>query len=143
MINWKELEKFITPGRVMTLVIMIDGKEIGALSFNVDTLAYKAILETVKTTEPVKVAEKPIEKKSEPIKKDTKKADKNDKTGKHPEFNPVPAHEEKHVNKIIENAPMTRESVLIVDNPEEVEEEEEVDEEIEEVNESPTLSEEW
>jgi hypothetical protein len=149
MINWKELEKFIVPGKVCTLIILIDGKELCALSFNVDTLAYKTILESVSNIETIPerihIAEKPIEKKTEPIKKPEpiKKADKNDKTGKHPEFNPVPAHEEKHVNKIIENAPMTRESVLIVDNPEEVEEEEEVDEEIEEVNESPTLSEEW
>lgn len=47
MINWKELEKFIAPGKVVTLVIMVDGKEISALSFNVDTLAYKEILESV------------------------------------------------------------------------------------------------
>jgi hypothetical protein len=65
MINWKELEKFIAPGKVMTLVIMIDGKEVGALSFNVDTLAYKEILEVVKPAEPVIIAEKP---KAEPAK---------------------------------------------------------------------------
>lgn len=62
MINWKELEKFILPGKVVTLVIMVDGKEIGAFSFNVDSLAYKEILES-KAPEPVKIAEKDPEKK--------------------------------------------------------------------------------
>jgi len=141
MINWKELEKVIAPGKVMTLVIMIDGKEIGALSFNVDTLAYKAILETVKTTEPVKVAEKPIEKKSEPIKKDTKKADKNDKTGKHPEFNPIPATNENTKDE----KPMTRESVLAADEPKVIleDKQEQIEEEKEDIESQPTLSEEW
>lgn len=105
MINWKELEKFIAPGKVMTLVIMIDGKEIGALSFNVDTLAFKAILETVSNADVIKIAdkvtEKPVEKKVETKKPDTKKpdtkkepVDKHDKTKRHPEFNPVPAHDD-------------------------------------------------
>lgn len=97
MINWKELEKFIIPGKVCTLVIMIDGKEIGAFSFNIETLAYKESLEqTVKTT-PV-IAEKVVEKKPEPAKTEVKKpepkkapVDKNDKTKRHPEFNPIPA----------------------------------------------------
>ena len=74
MINWKALEKFIAPGKVVTLVIMIDGKEIGALSFNVDSLAYKEILEAVNHSAPVAVAEKKPElaksnKKAEPAKK--------------------------------------------------------------------------
>lgn len=45
MINWENLEKFITAGKVVTLVVMVDGKEIGALSFNVDTLAYKEMFQ--------------------------------------------------------------------------------------------------
>jgi len=69
MINWKELEKFIAPGKVVTLVIIIDGKEIGALSFNVDTLAYKAILESVSNIETkverISIPDKP-EKKEQP-----------------------------------------------------------------------------
>jgi len=61
MINWKELEKFISPGKVCTLVIMVDGKEIGAFSFNIETLAYKESLEVPKPAAPVVVAEKPKE----------------------------------------------------------------------------------
>jgi hypothetical protein len=64
MINWKELEKFIAPGKVLTLVIMVDGKEVGALSFNVDTLAYKEILEVVKPAEAIVIPDK----KPEPVK---------------------------------------------------------------------------
>lgn len=59
MINWKELEKFIAPGKVMTLVIVVDGQEIGALSFNIDSLAYKAVLETVSHVQPVVIPDKP------------------------------------------------------------------------------------
>lgn len=70
MINFKELEKFVTSGKVMTLVVMIDGKEIGALSFTLDTLAYKAIFETAKPPEPVLIADK---KPEEPSKTKTPK----------------------------------------------------------------------
>jgi len=100
MINLNELEKVITAGKVVTLVIMVDGKELAAVSFTVDTVAFKEILETVVKT-PIKIAEKPeekpVEKKTEPIKKDIKKepVDKNDKTKRHPEFNPIPATAEK------------------------------------------------
>jgi len=77
MINWKELEKFIAPGKVVTLVIMVDGKELGALSFNVDTLAYKAILESISNVETtplrVNIADKPVEKSG---KKETGKLNK-------------------------------------------------------------------
>ena len=62
MINWKELEKFIAPGKICTLGVMVDGKEIGAFSFNIETLAYKEILET-KDPEPVKIADKVTEAK--------------------------------------------------------------------------------
>lgn len=75
MINWKELEKFVAPGKVMTLVIMIDGVELGALSFSVDSLAYKDVLEKVSTVEGIKIADKAPDKvvdvKSEPAKKKT------------------------------------------------------------------------
>lgn len=92
MINWKELEKFIAPGKVCTLVILVDGKEIGAFSFNIETLAYKQILENIDKI-PVTIAEKPVEKKVELAKQEQKKkpVDKNDKTGRHPDFNPIPA----------------------------------------------------
>ena len=96
MINLNELEKVITAGKVVTLVIMVDGKELAAVSFTVDTVAFKEILEAV-VKKPVTIAEKPVEKpvekKTEPIKKDIKKepVDKNDKTKRHPEFNPIPA----------------------------------------------------
>ena len=71
MINWKELEKFIAPGKVCTLVVMVDGKEIGAFSFNIETLAYKEILET-KDPEPVKIADKVVEAKPAVATKTTK-----------------------------------------------------------------------
>ena len=64
MINWKNLEKFIVPGKVVTLVLLVDGEEIGAFSFNVDSLAFKEALEAASHLDPVKVAEK----KKEPIK---------------------------------------------------------------------------
>lgn len=81
MINWKELEKFIAPGKVVTLVIMVDGKEISALSFNVDTLAYKEILESVSkvdtTAERIHIPDKITEAKtSDAQKKFDKQADK-------------------------------------------------------------------
>ena len=75
MINWKELEKFVAPGKVMTLVIMIDGVELGALSFSVDSLAYKDVLEKVSAVEGIKIADKASDKvvdvKSNPAKKKT------------------------------------------------------------------------
>lgn len=70
MINWKNLEKFIAPGKVVTLVLLIDGEEVGAFSFNVDSLAFKEALEAASHLDPVKVAEK----KAEPA-KSTKKAE--------------------------------------------------------------------
>ena len=74
MINWKNLEKFIAPGKVVTLVMLIDGEEVGAFSFNVDSLAFKEALEAASHLDPVKVAEKKTElaksnKKAEPAKK--------------------------------------------------------------------------
>jgi len=57
MINFKELDKFIMTGDIMTLVIMVDGKELGALSFKLDTLAFKAVLEVAKTAD-VKIPDK-------------------------------------------------------------------------------------
>ena len=74
MINWKNLEKFIAPGKVVTLVMLIDGEEVGAFSFNVDSLAFKEALEAVSHLDPVKIAEKKTElaksnKKAEPAKK--------------------------------------------------------------------------
>jgi hypothetical protein len=57
-INWKELEKFTTvPGKVVTLVVMIDGIEQFALSFSMESLAFKEILEKISPAE-VKIAEK-------------------------------------------------------------------------------------
>jgi hypothetical protein len=50
--------------------MLIDGEEVGAFSFNVDSLAFKEALETASHLNPVKVAEK----KSEPA-KSTKKAE--------------------------------------------------------------------
>lgn len=84
MINWKELEKFIAPGKVVTLVVIIDGKEIGALSFNVDTLAYKEILEVAeKAIEKPIIADKAIVAKSaETLKSSSKKADKSSSKSK-------------------------------------------------------------
>jgi hypothetical protein len=78
MINFKELDKFIMTGDIMTLVIMVDGKELGALSFKLDTLAFKAVLEVAKTadvkipdkikTEPAKTTKKPdVPKETKPI----------------------------------------------------------------------------
>ena len=58
MINWKNLEKFIAPGKVVTLVLLVDGEEVGAFSFNVDSLAFKEALEAASHLDPVKVAEK-------------------------------------------------------------------------------------
>lgn len=71
MINLNELEKVITAGKVVTLVIMIDGKELAAMSFTVDTVAFKEILETV-VKKTVTIAEKSVDKKVEPEKKTTK-----------------------------------------------------------------------
>jgi hypothetical protein len=83
MINWKELEKFITPGKVCTLVIMVDGKEIGAFSFNIETLAYKEILESM-PMDPVKIADKTVIasdiKKAEAERKESLKAKKSTPT---------------------------------------------------------------
>ena len=88
MINWKNLEKFIAPGKVVTLVMLIDGEEVGAFSFNVDSLAFKEALEAASHLDPVKVAEK----KSEPVTAAQKKFDKQaDKAlGKKSEPKPEP-----------------------------------------------------
>lgn len=99
MINLDELQKVVTSGKVVTLVIMIDGKELAAISFTLDTVAFKEILETV-IKAPVTIAEKtaPDANKTasdtKKIASDAKKSTgKHDKTKAHPEFNPVPAHE--------------------------------------------------
>jgi len=97
MINWKELEKFITPGKVCTLVIMVDGKEIGAFSFNIETLAYKEILES-KPMDPVKVADKTVIasdiKKAEDERKESLKAKKGTKPAEKIEPEPLDEEEE-------------------------------------------------
>jgi hypothetical protein len=94
--------------------MLIDGKEIGAFSFNIETLAYKAILDVAKP-EQIKVAEKIVEKKVEPMPSEAQKSfdakadkalakkstDKNDKTKRHPEFNPIPATAEKEKIEVI------------------------------------------
>lgn len=73
MINWKELEKYINTDTVITVVIMANGKEIFALSFNANTIAYKEVLESAKQIEEVKIPDKVIEKK-QPAKKSTSKS---------------------------------------------------------------------
>ena len=118
MINWKNLEKFIAPGKVVTLVMLIDGEEVGAFSFNVDSLAFKEALEAASHLDPVKVAEK----KSEPA-KSTKKADKTAKPEPEPldeedeEDEDVSEEEEKGgeaIDKIfIPDKPMTREQIMM------------------------------
>ena len=117
MINWKNLEKFIAPGKVVTLVMLIDGEEVGAFSFNVDSLAFKEALEAASHLDPVKVAEK----KSEPA-KSAKKADKIAKPESEPldeedENEDVSEEEEKGgeaIDKIfIPDKPMTREQIMM------------------------------
>lgn len=44
MINFDELNKFIKKDSIITLVVMADGIEIGAVSFKSDTLAFKDVL---------------------------------------------------------------------------------------------------
>jgi hypothetical protein len=129
MINWKELEKFITPGKVCTLVMLIDGKEIGAFSFNIETLAYKEILES-KPLEPVKVPEKKVIaadiKKAETERKESLKAKKGD--------SPSLSKTNPKLAKEIEPEPMDEEE------PEEENDEiDNVDEENGEINEEVNL----
>jgi ribosomal protein L12E/L44/L45/RPP1/RPP2 len=111
MINWKKLEKFIAPGGVVTLVVLVDGEEIGAFSFNVDSLAFKEVLEAVKA-EPVKVADKP---KPAPVKKA-----ETFKSQPKPEPEPMdeeePEEEENNdIDKVFvpESKPMTREQIMM------------------------------
>lgn len=123
MINWKNLEKFIAPGKVVTLVMLIDGEEVGAFSFNVDSLAFKEALEAASHLDPVKVAEK----KPEPA-KSTKKADKTSKPEPEPmdeeeeEDEDISEEEEKGgeaIDKIfITDKPMTREQIMAQDSKE-------------------------
>jgi hypothetical protein len=128
MINWKNLEKFIAPGKVVTLVMLIDGEEVGAFSFNVDSLAFKEALEAASHLDPVKVAEK----KSEPA-KSTKKAEISKQTRVIPTDNmdepePEPLDEEEDeeeeeddndVDKVFipETKPMTREQIMAQQEP--------------------------
>lgn len=69
MINFKELEKFAALGKVATIVVMVDGKELFALSFTMDTLAYKEILEVAEKAEKVVIAEK-VKEKIKPVEKE-------------------------------------------------------------------------
>ena len=137
MINWKNLEKFIAPGKVVTLVLLVDGEEVGAFSFNVDSLAFKEALEAASHLDPVKVAEK----KSEPV-KSTKKAEPAKKVEK---SEPEPMDEEENeddgddVDQVYEEAkekfaptlekladkPMTREQIMAQDSKEPTNEERE------------------
>ena len=72
MINFNELEKAVTVGKVVTVVILVDGKELVAMSFKTDTVAFKEILEKVIAPAPV-IADKPKEvKKTEPAKAKSK-----------------------------------------------------------------------
>jgi hypothetical protein len=131
MINWKNLEKFIAPGKVVTLVMLIDGEEIGAFSFNVDSLAFKEALEAASHLDPVKVAEK----KSEPVtsaqKKFDKQADKALGKKSEPKPEPEPLDEEEDdedpeeilgdndIDKVFvpDNKPMTREQIMMQSEP--------------------------
>jgi len=122
MINWKNLEKFIAPGKVVTLVMLIDGEEVGAFSFNVDSLAFKEALEAASHLDPVKIAEKKIEpaksaKKAEPAK--TKpEPEPLDEEEEEDEDEDVSEEEEKGgeaIDKIFitDNKPMTREQIMM------------------------------
>jgi hypothetical protein len=131
MINWKNLEKFIAPGKVVTLVMLIDGEEVGAFSFNVDSLAFKEALEAASHLDPVKVAEK----KSEPVtaaqKKFDKQADKALGKKSEPKPEPEPLDEEEDdedpeeilgdndIDKVFvpDNKPMTREQIMAQSEP--------------------------
>lgn len=61
MINLKELEKVVTSGKVATVAIMIDGKELVAFSFTLDTIAFKEILEITKVVETINIPDKKVE----------------------------------------------------------------------------------
>ena len=117
MINWKNLEKFIAPGKVVTLVLLVDGEEVGAFSFNVDSLAFKEALEAASHLDPVKVAEK----KSEPVtaaqKKFDKQADKAlGKTKSEPKIEPEPMDEEDPEEEEEEEDDNDVDKVFIPDN---------------------------
>ena len=133
MINWKELEKFIAPGKVVTLVMLIDGEEVGAFSFNVDSLAFKEALEAASHLDPVKVAEKKIEPAKSTKKAEVSKQPKptvsdnmdmpdpelmDDEEEEEDEDEDVSEEEEKGgeaIDKIFitDNKPMTREQIMI------------------------------
>ena len=120
MINWKNLEKFIAPGKVVTLVMLIDGEEVGAFSFNVDSLAFKEALEAASHLDPVKVADK----KTEPAKSTKLKVEKAAKPTEAElskiDIDPEPLDEEDdgvdevaELDKIfIPDKPMTREQIM-------------------------------
>jgi hypothetical protein len=124
MINWKNLEKFIAPGKVVTLVLLVDGEEVGAFSFNVDSLAFKEALEAASHLDPVKVAEKKSEpakstKKSEPAKKAEKPEpepmDEEEPEEEDVDSDGVPAEPEHNdIDKVFvpETKPMTREQIM-------------------------------
>lgn len=132
MINWKNLEKFIAPGKVVTLVLLVDGEEVGAFSFNVDSLAFKEALEAASHLDPVKVAEK----KSEPVTAAQKKFDKQaakalgKKSEPKPEPEPMDDEEDEDedpeeilgdndIDKVFvpETKPMTREQIMAQSEP--------------------------
>lgn len=94
MINFKELEKFATSGKVATIVVLVDGKELFALSFQMDTLAYKEILEDAKHIEKVAIPDKTVVsaevKKAETERKESLKAKKGAKTTPAAKIEPEP-----------------------------------------------------
>ena len=65
MINFSELDKIVTSGKTITIVVLADSKEVFAISFDSATLAYKHIIESVAaiTTAPV-IKDKPDSSKA-------------------------------------------------------------------------------
>lgn len=76
MIDFSKFAKFITDDSVVTAVILVDGKEVGAVSFKANTVAYKEASETIQSKPPVvsekakePVAAKNVAKKSTDVNK--------------------------------------------------------------------------
>lgn len=97
MVDFNKFSKFITDNSVVTVVILVDGEEVGAVSFNASTVAFKEVSHD-------SIAKPPEKEKAVTVKEPAKII--------------APKEEEKPVQKVhskpasVANVPLTREQIM-------------------------------
>ena len=106
MVDFSKFSKFITDNSVVTVVILVDGEEVGAVSFNASTVAFKEVSRDSIAKPPAE--EKKVVAAKEPAKIIASK--KEEKPVQKLDSKPAPAA----------NVPLTREQIMAVSENAEV-----------------------